>query len=173
MNGQPNSKTRQLVAALAVLIVIVAIVTAASLSNKKKTANIVSTSSTASGGGATADPATDADSSGASAGARLSSASFKDGSYTATSSFDTPGGVDDITVSLTLKDNTITTVSARESATDHDSQEYDQLFNGGIESAVVGKKIDELTLSRVAGASLTTEGFNGAIAQIERQAQNG
>ena len=98
--------------------------------------------------------------------------SYKDGNYTATGNFDTAGGSDTITVSLTLKGEVITDVSTKTSATDADSLEYDGQFNNNIKSAVVGKKINELTLSRVAGSSLTTEGFNGAIAQIERQSQN-
>jgi hypothetical protein len=44
------------------------------------------------------------------------------------------------------------------------------MFIGGIADEVVGKDIDEISVSRVAGSSLTSGGFNDAIEQIKAEA---
>ncbi|MCA9354311.1 MAG: hypothetical protein KC877_02200 [Candidatus Kaiserbacteria bacterium] len=41
-----------------------------------------------------------------------------------------------------------------------------QRFEGAYKEEIIGKKIDELDLSRVGGASLTTGAFNGAVDNI-------
>ncbi len=40
------------------------------------------------------------------------------------------------------------------------------------ESQVIGKKLDAIKLSRVGGASLTTGGFNDALAKVKSVATN-
>ncbi|MHD0330680.1 hypothetical protein ACY18M_17150, partial [Proteus mirabilis] len=52
-----------------------------------------------------------------------------------------------------------------------ESREYQAKFASGFKTLVVGKKIDEVSLSRVAGSSLTSGGFNAALADIESQAK--
>ena len=55
---------------------------------------------------------------------------------------------------------------------DHESQMYVSSFDDYISGKVVGKNISTLTsLSRVGGASLTTEGFDQAIQTIAAQAK--
>jgi lactam utilization protein B len=72
-----------------------------------------------------------------------SDVAYADGSYTADGDYVAPSGQESITVELTIEDD------------------------------VVGKDIDELTVSRVAGSSLTSSGFNAALDDIKRQAVAG
>jgi hypothetical protein len=51
-----------------------------------------------------------------------------------------------------------------------ESQDYQSQFIGGIADAVVGKDIDQISVSRVAGSSLTSGGFNDAIETIKSEA---
>ncbi len=96
---------------------------------------------------------------------------FKSGTYNATGSYQTPGGLESIAVSVTLGgDGTITDATVTPEGKTGEAQEYQDKFVSGFKSQVVGKKIGEVQLSRVAGSSLTSGGFNDAIADIEKQA---
>jgi hypothetical protein len=92
-------------------------------------------------------------------------------SYTASSNYYVPHGNEQITVHVTLQSGTITDVSIQNSEGDRDSQQYQEDFAAAYKSYVVGKKISGLSLSTVAGASDTTQGFNDALRQISSQAQ--
>lgn len=61
---------------------------------------------------------------------------------------------------------TVTTVKA-----DATAASYEKLFIGGIKAEVVGKKINDLKVSRVAGSSLTSQGFNAAVTKIKADAK--
>ena len=100
-----------------------------------------------------------------------SSASYKDGSYSATGKYDSPGGEESIDVSVTLSGGTITSVSATPHANVSEAKEYQNQFISSYKSKVVGKKINDVNLSRVAGSSLTSIGFNSAIDKIKSEAQ--
>lgn len=50
---------------------------------------------------------------------------------------------------------------------DSDSLHHQQDFENTVEELIVGKDINDINLSRVGGASLTTEAFNQAIEQIK------
>jgi hypothetical protein len=95
---------------------------------------------------------------------------FKDGSYSAAANYDTPGGVQTMSVNLTISGNTVTDVSITQNATGREDEAYQSDFAYEYKSDVVGKKVSDISLSRVAGASLTTEGFNNALDQIKNQA---
>ncbi len=97
-------------------------------------------------------------------------ASLKNGSYSATGSYQTPGGQEQISVQVTLSDGVITDASVTQQGKTGEAQEYQSKFVSGFKSQVVGKKIDEVSLTRVAGSSLTPIGFNSAIDDIEKQA---
>ena len=111
-----------------------------------------------------------APSTGASAPAGAASGAYKDGSYTAQGSYATPESVESVTVTVTLSADVITAVEVTGNPQKAESQDYQSKFIGGISDAVVGKKIDEISVSRVAGSSLTSGGFNEAIAQIKTEA---
>lgn len=99
------------------------------------------------------------------------SSDFKDGTYTADGSYQTPGGRESIGVTVTLTGGVVTSASVEQKGERGESKEYQAKFASGFASQVVGKKIDEVSLSRVAGSSLTSSGFNNAIATIEDQAK--
>jgi hypothetical protein len=95
---------------------------------------------------------------------------YRNGTYTATGHYTTPGGEQQIGVTVTLDDSTITAVELDRSQTRGTSAEFQQKFASGIDAEVVGKNIDDLDVSKVSGSSLTSGGFNDAIAQIKTQA---
>lgn len=96
---------------------------------------------------------------------------YKDGTYTAIGSYNSPGGPDKISITLTLKNNIVTSVSAIPMAGDPKSERYQQTFISGYQTFVVGKNIDTIKLTNVSGSSLTPIGFNDALAKIKEQAK--
>jgi uncharacterized protein with FMN-binding domain len=100
-----------------------------------------------------------------------STGTYKDGTYTTTASYRSPGGSQDIGVSITLKDGVVTASSVTAEATDGQAQDYQANFISGYKQYVTGKKIDSISLSRVSGSSLTSNGFNNALKAIESQAK--
>ena len=95
---------------------------------------------------------------------------YADGTYTADGSYATPESVETITVTVTLEDDVITDVEVTGNPTKRESEQYQSKFIGGISAEVVGKNIDEISVSRVAGSSLTSGGFNEAIQAIKAEA---
>lgn len=94
------------------------------------------------------------------------------GEYDAEGSYQTPAGTQSVEVEVTLEaDGTITAVEVDPQAEGGNSEMFQKKFAGGISDVVVGKKIDELDVSKVAGSSLTSGGFNAAIEDIAGQAQ--
>lgn len=96
---------------------------------------------------------------------------FKDGSYEAEGNYTYPGGSESITVQITLKDGVVTETSTDAPSDNLASEFYQKQFIKTYESKVVGKKITDIMLDRVAGSSLTTQGFNTALEAIKAQAR--
>lgn len=119
-----------------------------------------SSPSTGSGSGATAGNAA-----GSVAGP------YTDGSYTEDGSYLSPAGQQSVTVELTLASDKITAITVTPHATDPTARGYQTMFVQGISAEIVGKSIDQLNVSRVAGSSLTSGGFNKAIAAIKSDAR--
>ncbi len=122
-----------------------------------------------------ADPATSSDDPSTTTTTTAPSASsgtgsFKDGTYTESGSYQSPGGTQKVTVKATLAGGVVTDLTVTSGANDPTAKQYQSQFIGGINAEVVGKKIDSLKVSRVAGSSLTSIGFNEAIAAIEKDA---
>ncbi len=99
------------------------------------------------------------------------SSEFKDGTYTATGSYMSPGGLDHIAVTLTLKSDIITDVSVTPKPGDGTSAKYQGIFAANYKQYVIGKDISSVKLDKVSGSSLTGKGFNDAVTQIEAQAK--
>jgi uncharacterized protein with FMN-binding domain len=95
---------------------------------------------------------------------------YADGTYTAEGSYQTPETVEQISVTVTLENDVITAVEVVGDPQKSESEEYQGEFIGGISDVVVGKDIDEISVSRVAGSSLTSGGFNQAIETIKAEA---
>jgi len=167
MDQQPTSRKREVVATLAVLLVIVVIVGTVTATSKK---DVASTSSATSTFAATSDQAA-ATTQSATADTNTASAGYKDGQYMATGGYQSPGGSEEITIKVTLKNGVITDTSAQNGATDSEAEEYQNKFIKNYKTVVVGKSIANISLSRVSGSSLTPIGFNNAISQIKSQAK--
>lgn len=160
MDQSETSSKKKVLTALALLIVVFVIVGGLAMSKdneKGETSEEGSTSTSHS-----AAPQTPAVS---------STATFKDGTYKATASYGSPAGNQDITINVTLKDGKIADTSAVAGATDETAKDYQMQFIDGYKSQVVGKDIKSVNLTRVSGSSLTPNGFNDAIRQIEQQAK--
>jgi hypothetical protein len=97
-------------------------------------------------------------------------AGYADGDYSAEGSYSNPGGESTVKVALTISDGTISKVDVTPEATNGTSKQYQTQFAGGIADQVVGKSLDDLDVSKVAGSSLTAKGFNDAIDQIKAEA---
>ena len=98
------------------------------------------------------------------------SATYKDGEYKASGGYESPAGPQTIDVALTLAGDKVTAVTVTPHATDPNAARYQGFFVGGIKDVVVGKDIDSLKVSRVAGSSLTSGGFNEALKEIKADA---
>ncbi len=96
---------------------------------------------------------------------------YENGTYSATGSYLTPGGRQSIELTVTITDGVITDTSVKNNATDAESREHQKLFSDNYKSLVVGKKVSEVSLSRVSGSSLTSSGFNTALNQIKDDAR--
>ncbi len=93
------------------------------------------------------------------------------GTYQATGSYDSPGGTEAVKVSLTLSNDVVTAASVQSETNDPTAAAYQSYFISGYKSQVVGKKVSDIKLTNVAGSSLTSQGFNEALANIVCQAE--
>lgn len=103
-------------------------------------------------------------------GSGTAGASYADGTYTADGSYQTPETVESISVSLTIADGVVSEVEVTGDPQAPETKQYQGQFIDGIADEVVGKSLDELNVSRVAGSSLTSGGFNQAVESIKEQA---
>jgi uncharacterized protein with FMN-binding domain len=96
------------------------------------------------------------------------SSRYRDGDYEAKGWY---GGLpSNIDVAVTLRDDRITDVQVTANATNPTSLDYQQRFAAAVPDVVVGRPIDEVRVSRLAGSSGTPEGFNEAIEKIKNEA---
>lgn len=96
---------------------------------------------------------------------------YKDGVYTALGDYNSPGGAEQIKITLTLKNDIITDAVAVPQATRPNSVVFQRQFAAGFKALIVGKNIDTVSLHKVSGSSLTPNGFNDAVAKIKVQAK--
>lgn len=94
---------------------------------------------------------------------------FKD--YTVTVNYGIPQGYsENMTVTLRLLSNVITDATVQyDAGANHESAWYQNRFQSAYKPLVIGKNIDSISLSRVGGASLTTNAFNAALQAIKEQ----
>lgn len=97
-------------------------------------------------------------------------APYADGTYTAEGAYRNPEMIETISVTLTLEDDTVTDVAVTGDPIVPEARKHQAAFIDGIADAVVGRKLDELQVDRVAGSSLTGAGFNQAVARIKDEA---
>ncbi|MDQ1546355.1 MAG: hypothetical protein QOH69_1259 [Actinomycetota bacterium] len=97
---------------------------------------------------------------------------YKDGNYSATGTYNSPGGHETLRVTIDMANDVITALAVTSVKIDSTAAAYETAFEGGIQDIVVGKDIDSLNVGPVAGSSLTSIGFNRAITTIKGLAKN-
>ncbi|ABK04005.1 conserved hypothetical protein [Arthrobacter sp. FB24] len=96
---------------------------------------------------------------------------YKDGTYSADGNYVSPNGTETVGVELTLAGGTVSGVNITQHPSNPNTRKFQGEFAGGIAAQIVGKKLDELNVSEVAGSSLTSGGFNQAVEKIKAEAQ--
>lgn len=99
-------------------------------------------------------------------------ADYKNGTYTATGNYISPGGAEELGVAITIVDNVITAADVESRAKRPNSVRYQGIFVSNYKPLVVGKRIDEVELTTVSGSSLSPKGFNEALSEIKKQARS-
>jgi uncharacterized protein with FMN-binding domain len=99
-----------------------------------------------------------------------SGAGYKDGTYSADGTYKSPNGTETVGVQLTLANGTVSAVEITEHPSNPNTRKFQGQFASGIAEQVVGKSLDEIKVSKVAGSSLTSGGFNQAVEEIKAQA---
>jgi len=157
---EEHSPKKEIFITLAVLVAIVVIVGAAVMFGKQKSSNAESrnTAVTTTNGATTA-------------ATPPSNAIYKDGTYTATASYETPEASETVTLTATLANNVVTSSTVTTSHNERQAEEYQAAFIDGYKQFVIGKAVKSISLSRVSGSSLTSQGFNSALEKIKTQAQ--
>jgi uncharacterized protein with FMN-binding domain len=132
-----------------------------------------STPATSTGGSSSGAASSGSSSSSSSSGTgTTASVDYKDGSYTEQGTYSSPGGQELISVSLTLKKNIVTAVTVKTIKADPTATGYEKMFEAGIGKVVTGKNINALNVTRVAGSSLTSQGFDDALTKIKADAKS-
>ncbi len=103
--------------------------------------------------------------------AAAGSASYKDGTYSADGNYVSPNGTETVGVTLTLAGGAVSDVQITQHPSNPNTKKFQGEFAGGIQSQIVGKSLDEIKVSKVAGSSLTSGGFNQAVEKIKSEAQ--
>ena len=101
----------------------------------------------------------------------VSDQKYTDGTYVVQDNYLSPGGNESIKVTLTVENSQISSAEVEQNADNRESRQYQNDFQKGFKSKVIGKALSSLKLSRVSGASLTTASFNDALDQIRSQSQ--
>ena len=102
--------------------------------------------------------------------AAAGAATYKDGTYSADGNYVSPNGNETVGVELTLAGGAVTGVKITPHPTNPNTRKFQGEFAGGIQSQIVGKKLDDIKVSKVAGSSLTSGGFNQAVEKIKSEA---
>jgi uncharacterized protein with FMN-binding domain len=165
---EPQNKSYKTIG-IVVAVVIIAIVLVVIFTGKKPVDTTATTTdqtpTTAADTTATTPAQTVADT------GKKTASEYKDGTYSATGSYMSPGGPDQVALSLTLKNDIITDATCTPEPGDNTSSRYQAIFAANYKQYVIGKDISTVHLTKVSGSSLTSKGFNDALAQIETQAK--
>ncbi|MGV3732438.1 MAG: hypothetical protein ACO1N6_03440 [Microcella sp.] len=97
-------------------------------------------------------------------------ASYRDGTYQANGTYESPNGSENIIVLIELENDIVTDVEITTNPNNPTTANYQGQFADGIGDIVIGEDIDTLDVTVVAGSSLTSNGFREAIAAIKAEA---
>ncbi len=102
---------------------------------------------------------------------KVQSTTYTDGTYSATGTYQSPAGSEDVSVTLVIQNDTVLSSTFSATSDSGKSREYQKKFSDGYISQVVGKKLSDINVGKVSGSSLTGKGFNDAVRQIQAQAK--
>ena len=97
-------------------------------------------------------------------------ASYRDGRFQSDGAYESPAGNESIIVVIELKDDIVTDVEIGLYPTSATSSTYQDLFASGIGDLVIGRDLDAIDVTVVAGSSLTSFGFRAALSAIKAEA---
>jgi hypothetical protein len=95
---------------------------------------------------------------------------YTDGDYSATGTYDTPGGTESVGVKITVASNIVTALEVTNEGVSPNAKVYQDKFASGIDAVVVGKNLNAIKVDKVAGSSLTSAGFTNALTTIKADA---
>ena len=100
-------------------------------------------------------------------------AAIVDGTYSASTDYQVPERhTSTIDVEVSVVDGVVEGLDIAHTATSDESEENQDSFDRQIEDLVVGEKLEDIDLSRVGGASLTTDAFMSVLVSIISDARN-
>jgi hypothetical protein len=146
-----------------------ALVAAVGISLVGALAGCASTTSTGSSGSSGSTSSTSS-TSGSASSTSDNTTTYKDGTYSADGTYTSPGGTEEIAVTVTVKSDLITAVTVKTVKADSEAAQYQAQFESGISAVAVGKSLSTLSVGSVSGSSLTGQGFNSALATIRSEA---
>jgi uncharacterized protein with FMN-binding domain len=120
--------------------------------------------------GAQGSPASQATQPASSAPAATAGGPYRDGTYSADGNYVSPNGQETVGVQLTLAGGSVSDVVITPHPSNPNTKKFQGEFASGIKAQIVGKKLDEIKVSKVAGSSLTSGGFNQAVEKIKADA---
>jgi hypothetical protein len=175
MNNNQNSTVVRVVALVVILLVGIGAL-AYTFLGKKSTTTVPDTSATTTDTSSQTQTPADQQSPTQTESAQpqatnAGTSTYKDGTYSATGSYLSPGGDEKIGVTVTLKDDIITAASVTPEPVSGEGQQYQTIFKNNFQALVVGKDIASVHLTEVSGSSLTPGGFDSALTMIEAQAK--
>jgi len=98
---------------------------------------------------------------------------YSDGTYEEIGAYQSPAGAETLGVKVTIKDDVVTSLVVTNRATHEVSLKLQNMFIQGINTLVLGKRLEDLDdFTVVNGSSLTPKGFNSAIKSIKVDAEN-
>lgn len=173
MDGQPQqntaaskSSTGPIVAVVGIIVIVVVAVLAYQNMNKAQTQNATTVTEQTQ-----QLPPAQNESMVAEPSAAEQAGAYKDGTYTAVGDYTSPGGAEQLGVTLTIANGVVTSSEVEVKATRPISKTRQTDFAENYKPQVEGKSIDEIVLTKVSGSSLSPKGFNDAVEQIKQQAQ--
>lgn len=97
---------------------------------------------------------------------------YKNGTYTSIGSYVSPGGPEEIELTLVITNDVVEDAVLVAKAELPASKFFQDKVAAAYKEFVVGKNINEVRLDAIAGSSLTPIGFNEAVENIKAQAKS-
>jgi hypothetical protein len=96
---------------------------------------------------------------------------YKNGNYSGKGTYNSPGGEEKVNITIKVEKDIIVEANFTGITDNPTSKQYQNIFSSNYKSLVIGKNIDSVNLSKVSGSSLTSSGFNEALAEIKNQSK--